>query len=278
MARGQKNAGLLEAVAVLPWWVGLLLALLSWLICSALAARPIVAGDVFGAMLKGLGTGGRIALPILFVAAAAASALKQAHRRSLFAAATGANGREAVENMDWRSFEALLSEAFRLQGYRVTETGGGGADGGIDLALWRDSELTLVQCKHWKAFKVSVSVVRELAGVLTARRAQKGIVVTSGRFTGDAHEFARSVSITLVDGPRLEELLARAKASATPSKAMRDGHTARPAPRPVVVDSMPACPACGAVMAKRIAGKGAKVGQSFWGCSTFPKCRGTRPM
>ena len=50
--------------------------------------------------------------------------------------------------MIWREFEMLVGEAFRLQGYQVVETGGGGADGGVDLVLRKDRETFLVQCKQ----------------------------------------------------------------------------------------------------------------------------------
>ena len=62
-----------------------------------------------------------------------------------------AQSTNALDGMSWREFEMLVGEAFRLQGYRVIETGGGGADGGIDLVLFKGSEKFLVQCKQWKA-------------------------------------------------------------------------------------------------------------------------------
>ncbi|MGA7982109.1 MAG: topoisomerase DNA-binding C4 zinc finger domain-containing protein [Chromatiaceae bacterium] len=40
----------------------------------------------------------------------------------------------------------------------------------------------------------------------------------------------------------------------------------------------PACPTCGATMVKRVAKRGAHSGQSFWGCSRYPDCRGTRSI
>jgi len=40
----------------------------------------------------------------------------------------------------------------------------------------------------------------------------------------------------------------------------------------------PACPLCGQAMQLRTARKGPKAGQSFWGCSGFPDCRGTLPV
>lgn len=38
------------------------------------------------------------------------------------------------------------------------------------------------------------------------------------------------------------------------------------------------CPKCGAAMVLRKARKGANAGKQFWGCSTFPSCRGTAPF
>lgn len=40
----------------------------------------------------------------------------------------------------------------------------------------------------------------------------------------------------------------------------------------------PSCPKCGSAMIKRIAKQGANTGNEFWGCSTFPKCRGIAPI
>ena len=79
----------------------------------------------------------------------------------------------------------LVGEAFRMRGFSVAETGGGGADGGIDLKLKKGGEIFLVQCKQWRAYKVSVNIVRELFGVMSAQGATGGFVVTSGVFTDD---------------------------------------------------------------------------------------------
>ena len=38
---------------------------------------------------------------------------------------------------------------------------------------------------------------------------------------------------------------------------------------------VPACPACGKPMRRRTAGKGPHAGQPFWGCSSYPECKGT---
>ncbi|MDD4649010.1 MAG: DUF2726 domain-containing protein [Desulfoplanes sp.] len=40
----------------------------------------------------------------------------------------------------------------------------------------------------------------------------------------------------------------------------------------------PRCPKCSSVMVRRIIKKGEKAGEEFWGCSTYPKCRGVVPI
>jgi hypothetical protein len=49
------------------------------------------------------------------------------------------------------------------------------------------------------------------------------------------------------------------------------------APDPVTASGPPACPQCSSPMVRRQAKTGAMAGQEFWGCSTFPKCRGIIP-
>ncbi len=43
-----------------------------------------------------------------------------------------------LQSIGWKGFEALAGEAYRRKGYFVTESGGGGADGGVDrMDAWR---------------------------------------------------------------------------------------------------------------------------------------------
>jgi restriction system protein len=279
MARRRPADGLLGLLVRLPWWVSVVLAAVSYLVASALASRGVDPSRPLTAVVNGLATGGRVVLPILFLACAAASAIGRAWRRDLFDRASGGAGPQAIDQMSWEAFEALLGEAYRRQGYRVVETGMGGADGGIDLALIRDGARTLVQCKHWKAGKVGVTVVRELLGVMTAEKAAAGIVVTSGRFTEEAQRFARTSGIELVDGAALRSMLAEVRrASPSPRTSGEKPPVSVPANAPADAAATPACPACAKPMVRRVAGKGANAGQPFWGCTAFPRCRGTRAI
>lgn len=40
----------------------------------------------------------------------------------------------------------------------------------------------------------------------------------------------------------------------------------------------PACPTCGQPMLQRTARQGSQAGKPFWGCTTYPACRATRPI
>lgn len=286
MSRNQQGVleDLLDLIAMLPWWAGVALAVVSYAVLHHLSApTPVTAiqsgqiGDfvvrTYGAALAHLG---QYLLPLICLFGAGVSFWRQRRRRTLIADVAQAKSASALDGMSWREFEMLVGEAFRLQGYGVAETGGGGPDGGIDLVLTKGREKFLVQCKQWKSHRVGVDVVRELYGVMAAKGATGGFVVTSGRFTDDAKAFAEGRNVQLVDGPRLLGLIqqARQSLSSNTSGAGKDS--------PIPTAAMePLCPVCGSAMVKRTARKGDNAGGQFWGCSKYePRggCRGTRPL
>lgn len=279
--RTTTGEGLIEVVARLPWWIGVLVAVFGYLILHRFAApsatgplRPDqLQGLIFRTYLLWLATVGQYVVPIIGIAGAVLSFVRRRQRQRLAAGVAQAMAAGALDGMSWREFEMLVGEAYRLQGYRVLETGGGGADGGVDLVLSKGSEKFLVQCKQWKAYRVGVDVVRELYGVMAARGAAGGFVVTSGRFTHDAEAFASGRNLTLVDGPSLIRLLASAKPT-----AQARSEAAVPPSRPAATPSKLACPSCGSEMVLRTAKRGVAVGSEFWGCSSYPKCKGTRQV
>jgi restriction system protein len=142
--------------------------------------------------------------------------------------------------------------------------------------LRKGSEKFLVQCKQWRAFKVSVEIVRELYGVMAATGAAGGFVVTSGRYTEDAVQFAQGRNVTLIDGPQLHAMIKAAQVAS--SRAAPNGV---PPAQPAVSPASPAeiaCPLCGKAMVRRTARRGANAGDVFWGCSAYPTCKGTRAL
>lgn len=170
-----------------------------------------------------------------------------------------------IRSLTWRQFESYIGEYFREQGFFVMETPEG-PDNGVDLVLRKDGEKTYVQCKHWKTNRVGVDKIRELLGSMTAGGAQNGVFVASGNYTNPAREFARECGIRLIDGEELAGLFgdqAENLDQATDSAA---------------TDTHVTCPVCNAPMVRRVAKRGSNVGSSFWGCSKYPQCRGTRQL
>lgn len=285
MARRKTSPAedLMDLVAMLPWWAGVLLAGLAYLALHHVASQPTAAtvqpGQV-GAMVtqtlwRTLASIGRYVLPILCLAGAAISAWRRRERKQLIGNVARSEAADALDGTSWQQFERLVGEGFRLQGYRVVETGGGGADGGVDLVLNKDGEKYLVQCKQWRAFRVGVDVVRELYGVMAAKGAAGGFVVTSGRFTDEARNFAEGRNVQLIDGTRLRALI---KLAAGTSQYV-PGRPATVAPRAVApAATAPFCPICAKVMVQRTAKRGANAGNVFWGCSGYPNCKGTRAI
>jgi restriction system protein len=291
MARRKKTSpaeDLMDLVAMLPWWAGVALALVSYFVLHSVASQHVAAaaqpGQV-GVMVtqtlwKTMASVGEYVLPLICLGGAGMSAWRRKERKNLVTDVAQSKASDALDGMSWQQFEMLVGEGFRLQGYQVAETGGGGADGGVDLVLTRPGknggEKFLVQCKQWRAFKVGVDVVRELYGVMAARGATGGFVVTSGRFTDDAISFASGRNVSLIDGPKLHGLIrqARSEVSRSPARAAASP-AAAPSLAPIQATT---CPLCSKPMVRRMAKRGTNAGGEFWGCLGYPACRGTRSI
>jgi restriction system protein len=186
----------------------------------------------------------------------------------------GQTGPSSIQTLSWQQFESLLAEAFRRQGFVVEHTGSHGADDGVDLRLSKAGAKTLVQCKHWKVWRVGVKVVRELLGVVASEGAQAGIVVTSGRFTRDAIAFANKSPIRLIAAAEIVALIASVQRSGFSHPA--GSHPACSSPgvgSAIVSDDLGRCPECGAKRVRRVAKQGKHAGSPFLGCSRYPECR-----
>ena len=253
----RRNRTILDDIALLPWWINVILAIVVYL-----AFRYwIPSVDFQSPLFEGISMGLRSIAPIaggLILFIAAISAFNAWRKGNMLEQQTGI---ETIRKISWREFEELVGESYKRKGFKVTETGGGGADGGVDLVIKKGGETLLIQCKHWKMNKVGVKVVRELYGVVAAEGSTGGIVISSGAFTQEAINFAKGKPLELIDGSGLLKLVAEVQES--PNIAGQD------------LDNI--CPICGSEMVLRTAKKGQNAGQQFWGCSAFPKCRSTKP-
>lgn len=263
MAR-KKRTNPLEDIVIIaskfPWWISVVLAVVTFLTFRALPARN--PGNLVSPIFAMLG---QFFIAPAFLIGAGISVFNAIKQRKLYETVKSRADVASLNEMSWGEFETLVAEHFKRNGFEVAREGGGGPDGGIDLVLRKGREKHLVQCKQWKAYKVSVQPVREFYGVMAAAGAAGGYFITSGTFTEDAKVFVRGLNLELIDGEKLKSMIGTA-ANVAPA----------PSTANVATPATPQCPKCGAVMQIRVARKGANAGQKFWGCSTYPKCNGTQ--
>jgi restriction system protein len=178
-------------------------------------------------------------------------------------------GRDVFNIIEWRRFETVVEALFRQAGFG-TKSQSHGADGGVNIWLYSRPQpeipVGLVQCKHWSGKQIGVEKIRELRGVMAAKKVSRGIFATTSTFTGDAIQFGRDNRIDLLDIDRLLALIAQR----TPEQqrglldVALEGEYWRPT-----------CVHCGSKMVERVPRKG---GNAFWGCPTYPMCRTTLPI
>jgi len=282
---------LLDFVSTLPWQAAASLAPISFLTLHLLSAvfaqtTPVTNTADLGSVVIRQGIHSVASLlqyiiPPAFLFGAIISFIKCSRSLSLYESVRG-NPTVNVATLTWQEFEILVGEGFRYRGFHVIERGGAAPDGGVDLVLTRGGERFLVQCKQWRARQVGVTIIRELYGVMAAEGAAGGYVVTSGRFTKYAQQFASGRNIELVDGEELDGFLCTrsepvpvyktAKTEASPKTSLVE---VRPNPR---LMEGPTCPKCKLPMVVRVAARGVNAGKQFWGCAQFPACRKTLRM
>lgn len=118
-----------------------------------------------------------------------------------------------LRSLSSRSLEYLTAAIWKRMGYQTIVTKAT-RDGGKDVVARRAepgrSETVLIECRQWDK-NVPVAAVREMVGVMSDERANKGIIVAPSGFargTGSAAEYAARIKIVeLVDGPQLAALM-----------------------------------------------------------------------
>lgn len=106
-------------------------------------------------------------------------------------------------------FEKLCQILMEKMGF-IVETTKASGDGGIDLIAYNEQPILsgkyIIQCKRYSG-SVGEPIIRDLYGVITSERANKGILITTGYFTKSAITFAEGKPIELIDGEQLDNLL-----------------------------------------------------------------------
>ncbi|EGR7955119.1 hypothetical protein I8B09_004413 [Vibrio vulnificus] len=271
MAR--KNDGLLWHLMDAPWWVSVLFAAIAYIGLSFVLPALAMSSEnfIFNSVAPNLPIlAPYVAFTLLIPAPVAL--FKQLSRQRQYSTTTNEIASQgttaALNNLSWLEFESYIGEFFKQQGYEVKQAFSQKPDGGVDIWMRKDGQLTLVQCKHWKARKVGIQILREMYAVMIEHNASKMIVVTSGDFTSEAIKYALDKRLWLINGGELVHMIEQVRN--------------RPAEQAVEVtppkSATPLCPSCHAPLIMRTAKRGQNKGNQFYGCSSYPRCRYTKDI
>lgn len=187
--------------------------------------------------------------------------------RGLLPQATAWNA-QVLRDIEWRRFEAVCAGLFGQAGF-AARSQSHGADGGVDIWLYSENAegpAAVVRCKHWLDKPVGVKEMREFYSVMSSHKLRRGTVATSGTFTAEARDFAKSNGISTLDGLGLLALVSR-RTSEQQKQLLRiayEGEYWRPT-----------CASCGLKMVERSTRKNSGL---FWGCADHPRCLFTLPV
>ena len=114
-------------------------------------------------------------------------------------------------------FERVVVELLVKMGYGGSRADAGKAigktaDGGIDGIIKEDKlglDVVYIQAKRWENNPVGSPDVMQFAGALQAQKANKGIFITTSRFTDDARSYVSQIGskIVLIDGEQLTSFM-----------------------------------------------------------------------
>lgn len=113
-----------------------------------------------------------------------------------------------INSLSGAEFEVVCKQLIEKMGFHaeLTKTSG---DGGIDIIAYNHQPLLsgkyIIQCKRYSG-SVGEPIIRDLYGVVTSERANKGILMTTGTFTAPAIRFAKGKPLELIDYPKLDFL------------------------------------------------------------------------
>jgi restriction endonuclease Mrr len=118
---------------------------------------------------------------------------------------------KSVNRVTGIELEEKVRQLLEIMGLKATTTKASG-DGGIDVVAFSSTPIFsgkyIVQCKDWTN-PVGEPIIRDLFGVVISEGANKGILITTGKYTNAAYRFAEGKPIELIDGDELTRLLNR---------------------------------------------------------------------
>ncbi len=197
---------LAEMLSKFPWWAGIGLAFISFLLLNWFAEISSTAGTGTGRGLTGivcsLAFWAQFVVPALLLSGAFVSWLRNFKRAGLYEKISRRTSHDCLRGVSRRDYEYVVGEYFRRLHFIIAEVPNG-LNADVKFVAEKGHERYLVRCKNGIADEVKESEVRELIGAVVAMEATGGIVVTSGECTKEAITLARANRITLLDSKEL---------------------------------------------------------------------------
>ncbi|KKW12692.1 MAG: Mrr restriction system protein [Parcubacteria group bacterium GW2011_GWA2_49_9] len=123
---------------------------------------------------------------------------------------------EIVKKCSPYFFEKLVVELLLKMGYGGFADGAGevvgqNGDGGIDGVIKEDKlglDVIYIQAKRWEGV-VGEPIIRNFVGSLVRKHANKGVILTTSRFTTEAKDYVTQIPhrVILIDGELLSQFL-----------------------------------------------------------------------
>jgi hypothetical protein len=109
-----------ELVALMPWWAGVVLAVVGYLVLHSFASSPpspvksasLDRSLIWGAWARAFAMVGQFVVPIICAVGALLSFLKRRKRQALHQGVRQSTSPDALEHMSWQEFELLVGEGF----------------------------------------------------------------------------------------------------------------------------------------------------------------------
>lgn len=131
-----------------------------------------------------------------------------------------------IMNQSSDFFESLVVDLMRAMGYGDGFVTKSSNDGGIDGIIHEDKlgfNLIYIQAKRWKPdTTITKPEIQKFAGAMMGPpKVEKGLFITTAKFSPGARQFAEAQHIILVDGQKLAELMIEYELGVTTQKTYK---------------------------------------------------------
>jgi restriction system protein len=110
-----------------------------------------------------------------------------------------------LREINWSEFENLIKEYFTKTGFMITARNNSSEANYRDFEAIKGNHKIVVYCEYWNIGNLNGYPIKEIYNRIKVEKITQLYVVTSGKFTDSAKEFAQGKNIELINGYKLVE-------------------------------------------------------------------------